>query len=301
MVYFYKTVSIGGALQNQVVRYIATTNSGNIVANTSIGQKFIIGGILAGSSHNGGHLKFDSQGNLYIATGDSHIYGTVAQDLTSLAGKMLKITPLANPGSNGLLYSIPSTNPFATNPDPTLRKEIFSYGLRNPFNFDIDSQTGKIYVDNIGENTWETIVDSTTPANFGWTNYEGPTVGNPQNLANYREPVYWYPHGGIEPSTGFTNGLEAITGGTFYHCSVNCYPAQLQGAYFFGDYAIGYIVALLPTNVNPPVPDPGTGVPKAQVQTVISGLSFAPIDTAVWHGKLYYVDLNWNVAVLNYN
>src|SRR3989475_1972741 len=301
MVYFYITVSVGGALQNQVVRYIATTNSGNIVANNTIGQKLIIGGILAGSSHNGGHLKFDSQGHLYIATGDSHRYGTIAQDITSLAGKMLKITPLANPGSNGLLYSIPSTNPFVTNPDPTIKKEIFSYGLRNPFNFDIDSQTGKIYVNNIGENTWETVLDSTTPANFGWTPYEGPTIGNPQNLANYREPVYWYPHGGIEPSTGFTNGLEAITGGAFYHYAGTYYPSQLQGAYFFGDYAIGYIVALLPTNVNPPVIDPATGVPKAQVQTIMSGLSFAPIDMAVWNGKLYYVDLNGNVAVLNYN
>src|SRR3989442_13400835 len=138
-----------------------TDSSGNIVANTGIGQKLIIGGILAGTSHNGGHLKFDSQGNLYIATGDSHRYGIIAQDLTSLAGKMLKITPLASPGPNGLLYSIPSTNPFVTNSSTTIKKEIYSYGLRNPFTFDIDSQTGLIYINMVEYNTWETVLDST--------------------------------------------------------------------------------------------------------------------------------------------
>src|SRR5207245_11397559 len=147
--------------------------------NNGIGQKMIIGGILAGTSHNGGHLKFDSQGNLYIATGDSHRYGIIAQDVTSLAGKMLRITPLASPGSNGLLYSIPSTNPFVTNPDPTVRKEIYSYGLRNPWTFDIDSHTGRIYINMVGHNTCEYIIDSTIRANFGWTNYQAHTVGNP--------------------------------------------------------------------------------------------------------------------------
>src|SRR5207245_1209199 len=123
------------------------------------------------------------------------------------------------PGSNGLLYSIPSTNPFASSTDSTIRKEIYSYGLRNPFTFDIDSQTGKIYINAVGYHTWEAVLDSTTPVNFGWDQYEGPTFG----------------------------------------------------------------------------------VPKAQVQTVMSGLSFAPIDMSVWNGKLYYVDLVGNVAVLNYS
>src|SRR5256712_8209981 len=300
-VYFYATVTVNGVNQNEVVRYTATTDSsGNIIADTTKGEKLILGGIPAGSNHNAGHMKFDSQGNLYITTGDNFQF-TPAQDLTSLAGKMLRITPLASPGSNGLLYSIPSTNPFATSSSTTIRKEIYSYGLRNPWSFDLDSQTGKIYVSNIGYNTWETIFDSTTPSNFGWPTYEGPTVGNPQNLANYKEPVYWYPHQGIEPISGNAKGLEAITGGVFYHCSVNCYPSQLQGAYFFGDYGIGYIVALLPTGSNPPQTDPGTGVPKGQVQTVMSGLSLGPLDMAEWNGKLYYVDLNGIHAVLNYN
>src|SRR5256712_7097515 len=301
MVYFYVTVNINNVLQNEVVRYIAITDSsGNIIADTSKGEKLIIGGILAGSNHNGGDLKFDSQGNLYISTGEDFKF-TPAQDLTDLRGKILRITPLASPGSNGLLYSIPSTNPFATSSSTTIRKEIYSYARRNPWSCDLDSQTGKIYVSNIGYNTWETIFDSTTPSNFGWPTYEGPTVGNPQNLANYKEPVYWYPHQGIEPISGNAKGLEAITGGVFYHCSANCYPSQYQDAYFFGDYGIGYIVALLPTSTNPPQTDPGTGVPKGQVQTVMSGISLGPTDIELWNGKLYYVDLYGNFAVLNYN
>src|SRR5207245_6938103 len=124
---------------------------------------------------------------------------------------------------------------------------------------------------------------------------------NPQNLANYKEPIYWYPHAGIEPTTGFVADLEAITGGAFYHSTGTQYPSQLQGAYFFGDYAIGYVVALLPTGTNPPQIDPASGVPKAQVQTVMSGLTLGPIDMAVWNGKLYYVTLTGSVAVLNYS
>src|SRR2546428_119512 len=169
-VYFYATESINGVLQDQVVRYTATTDSsGNIIADTTKGKELILG-IPGALAHNAGHMKFDSQGNLYVATGDQFIIppGTPAQDLTSLDGKMLRITPLATPGSNGLLYSIPSTNPFVTSTDPTVKKEIYSYGLRNPWTFDIDSQTGKIYVNMVGYNTWESIFDSTTPSNFGW-------------------------------------------------------------------------------------------------------------------------------------
>src|SRR2546427_11063317 len=155
MVYFYKTVNIGGVLQNQVVRYAAMNDSsGNLVANTASGEQLIIGGFLAGTDHNAGHMKFDSNGNLLIATGDNFLY-TPSQDLTDLRGKMLRITPLASPGSDGHLYSIPSTNPFATSSSTTIRKEIYSYGLRNPWTFDLDSQTEKIYVSNIGYNTWE--------------------------------------------------------------------------------------------------------------------------------------------------
>src|SRR2546422_811720 len=300
-VYFYATVSVNGVNQNEVVRYTATTDSsGNIIADTTKGEKLILGGIPAGSNHNAGHMKFDSQGNLYITTGDNFQF-TPAQDLTSLAGKMLRITPLASPGSNGLLYSIPSTNPFATSSSTTIKKEIYSYGLRNPFTFDIDSQTGLIYINMVGYNTWETVLDSTTPANLGWAPYEGPTIGNPQNLVNYKEPIYWYPHSGQESISGSTNGLIAITGAAFYHSTGTQYPSQLQGAYFFGDYATGFIAALLPTGSNPPQMDTGTGVPKAQVQTIMTGLSFAPIDMSVWNGKLYYVGLEGNIGVLNYS
>jgi glucose/arabinose dehydrogenase len=299
LVYFYSTLNVTGVIKNEVFRYHTTTDSsGNIIADTSVGQQIIVDKIPADVDHDGGHMKFDSQGNLYISTGDNYGY-TASQDLTSLAGKLLKITPLASPGSNGLLYSIPSTNPFAANPNSSIRKEIYSYGVRNTFNFDIDPQTGKIYFDHVGQSAWESIVDTTNPINFGWSNYEGPTVGNPQNATNYKEPLYWYPHQGLEPTTGFAKDLEAITGGAFYYGST--YPSNLQGAYFFGDYGAGYISALLSTDKNPPQIDPVTGVPKGQVQTIVSGLTLAPTDMQVWNGKIYYVNLTGSIAVLNYS
>ncbi|HWY35818.1 MAG TPA: PQQ-dependent sugar dehydrogenase, partial [Nitrosopumilaceae archaeon] len=229
---------------------------------------------------------------------------TPGQDLTTLQAKILRITPLALPDASGKLYSIPSDNPFASSTNPSIKKEIWGYGVRNPFAFDIDSQTGKLYVSDPGFNTWERIEDLTAAGtNVGWPNYEAPPFGNPQNLASYTPPVYWYPHQGMEPQTGPTAGLEALTGGTFYHCSANCYTSSnLQGAYFFGDYGVGFIAALLPSSTAPPTTDPASGVPKGQVVPIYYGLTYAPIDMQVWNGKLYFLDLAaGSVDVLNYN
>jgi glucose/arabinose dehydrogenase len=210
---------------------------------------------------------------------------------------MLRITPLATPDGSGKLYSIPSTNPFAST-STTIRKEIYSYGLRNPFTFDIDPLTGKVYVGIPGWNTWETVVNSTLPVNLGWPNYEGPAVGNPENLASYTEPLFWYPHSGIEPITGNTAGLEAISAGSFYNGTV--YPSQFQGGYFFGDFGIGQIQVLLSADKAAAPIDPVVGVPKSQVQTIVSGLSNAPINMHDWNGKLYFFDLSGGFWVLNY-
>ena len=306
-VYVYYTVNNTGTFTNQVVRYTSTTDgSGNIVAVPSSAQ-LIIGGIPAqttakGSSHNGGHLKFDAHGNLYISTGDNFLF-TPAQDLTTLNGKLLRITPLATPDGTGKFYSIPSSNPFASSSNPSIRKEIFSYGLRNPQAFDIDPVSGNVFLNDVGYNSWESFFNSTSPANFGWPNYEAAVIGNPAGLSNYVEPVYWYTHNGVEPTTGPTANLLATTGATFYHGynGTSPYPAQFEGAYFFGDFGAGFIKAILPFSKYPQQIDPTTGVPIGQVQTVLTGIPMAPIDMAVWHGKVFYIDLFGNLKVLNYS
>jgi glucose/arabinose dehydrogenase len=300
-VYVYRTIQppAPAPMEGQVLRYVAIVDSsGNIVANPN-SMQIIIGGIPATSlGHNGGHLKIDSAGDLYITTGDNYQY-YISQDLTSLAGKMLRITPFAAPNSTGNLYSIPSTNPFAGSTVANIRKEIYSYGMRNVFSFDIDPLNHSIFMNHIGDNTAEQINDSTTsPINFGWPFYEGPVVGNPDNLANYKNPIYWYTHSGNEPASG----LIGTTGGAFYHsggASMH-YPTQLEGSYFFGDFGVGFIKAILPASTNPPQTDPATGALKAQTQTILTGLNLAPIDMQVWNGQVFYTDLFGDVAVIQY-
>jgi glucose/arabinose dehydrogenase len=298
-VYLYVTRTVSGSVVSELLRYHATTDSsGNIVEDKSVGEQLVLGNIPAfNNGHNGGSLKFDSQGNLYISTGDGWTF-TAGQDLTTLQGKMLRITPLASP-VNGKLYSIPSTNPFASSTNTSIKKEIWGYGVRNPYTFDIDSQTGKLYVSDPGFNTWERIEDFSAPGNnAGWSNYESPPYGNPQNLTSYTPPLYWYPHQGVEPQTGKTAGLEALSAGSFYRGTT--YP-NLQDAYFFGDYGIGNIVALLPSSVAPPTTDPASGYPIGQVVPILYGLTEAPIYMQEWNGKLYFMDLGGNINVLNYN
>ncbi|MDE1829755.1 MAG: PQQ-dependent sugar dehydrogenase [Thaumarchaeota archaeon] len=298
LVYFYVTRNVTGVIYGEVVRYHATTDSsGNIVYDKSVGEQLVLGSIPANhDGHNAGHLKFDSSGDLYISAGDGWMW--IGQDLTTLEGKILRIAPLDKP-SDGKLYSIPITNPFASNPNATIKKEIWAYGIRNPFSFDIDSKTGKIYASDVGYWTWERI-DNLTAAgsNVGWPNYEGPMYGNPEHLANYVPQIYWYPHQGVQPMTGPMLGREALTAGSFYH---GTYYPNLDGAYFFGDFAVGNIVALLPTSEAAPQIDTASGEPKGQVVPIYYGLANAPINMQEWDGKLYFLDLTGNMDVLNYN
>ena len=298
-VYFYVTRTVSSSVVGELIRYHAITDgSGNIIADKSVGEQLVLGNIPAfNNGHNGGSLKFDSQGNLYISTGDGWTF-TAGQDLTTLQGKILHITPLATP-VNGKLYSIPSTNPYASSTNTSIKKEIWGYGVRNPYTFDIDSKTGHLYASDVGFNTWERIEDFTAGGNnAGWSNYERPPVGNPQNVANYVPPLYWYAHQGVEPQTGPTAGIEALSAGAFYHGTT--YP-NLDGAYFFGDYGVGNIAALLPSSVAPPTTDPASGYPIGQTLPLLYGLTQAPIYMQEWNGKLYFMDLNGNVSVLNYN
>src|SRR2546425_815545 len=298
LVYFDITRTVSGSVVDQVVRYHATTDSsGNIIADQTVGEQLVFTAPGFPSGHNGGCLKFDSAGNLYIAVSD-HWTFTGAQDLTKLDGKILRITPLASP-VNGKLYSIPATNPFASSSDSSIKKEIWGYGIRNVFTFDVDSKTSKVYASDVGYNSWERIDNFTAPgANAGWPYYEGPAFGNPQNLAGYKPQAYWYPHDGIEPQTGPTAGNEAIQGAVFYH---GTYYPNLDGAYLFGDYGVDFISALLPSSTAPPQTDPATGVPMGQVVPIYYGLpAFSPINMAVWNQKLYILDMG-NLNVLNYD
>jgi glucose/arabinose dehydrogenase len=203
------------------------------------------------TNHNGGWIGFSPRSgddnNLYIATGDGgsgndqgtgHLEpGGNAQSNTTLLGKMLRIHVDSTTGA----VSIPSDNPFFSS--GTFRREIWVFGLRNPFRASFDRQTGRMYMGDVGQNTREEIdaQEATNPGggeNYGWRLREGTIATPTGNPVVGGSP----PPGNVEPiidygrSTGGT-----IIGGYVYRGSQ--VPA-LQGKYVFGDYLSGKIFSL---------------------------------------------------------
>ena len=130
------------------------------------------------TNHKGGDLCFGSDGYLYIGLGDGGgggDPGNRAQNLSEYLGKILRID--VNSGSP---YSIPQTNPFYNN--PTARKEIWAYGLRNPWRFSFDRLTGDVWIADVGQDAYEEInfqpAAGTGGQNYGWRCYEGNNAYN---------------------------------------------------------------------------------------------------------------------------
>ncbi|MGE0174324.1 MAG: sorbosone dehydrogenase family protein [Oligoflexales bacterium] len=182
-------------------------------------------------NHNGGDLKFGPDGYLYIATGDGGLYGDPhnnAQNKNAYLGKILRID--VNSGSP---YGIPNDNPFA-NLDGT-KREIFAYGLRNPWRFNFDTATGLLWAGDVGQDKVEEIDIVRNGGNYGWKIMEGSTCYGTPNCDNtgFEEPVFDYPH---------SEGIS-ITGGYVYRGSK---ISALEGKYVYADFGFGTIWALDP-------------------------------------------------------
>jgi glucose/arabinose dehydrogenase len=187
------------------------------------------------ANHNGGQLAFGPDGYLYIGTGDGGGGGDPnenGQKRTTLLGKILRIAP--NVTSATPAYRIPSTNPWAKS--TTSRREIWAYGLRNPWRFSFDRLAGSLWIADVGQNTYEEVNRSLRSAgggrgaNYGWDQYEALSCfEGPCTSTGKTFPLASYTHG--------TNGCS-VTGGYVYRGSR--YPV-LAGRYLFGDYCTGRI------------------------------------------------------------
>lgn len=186
------------------------------------------------ANHNGGDITFGPDGMLYIGLGDGGSGGDPqgnGQDLTTLLGKLLRID--AGGGSaGGDPYAIPPDNPFAGNPDA--RPEIWAYGLRNPWRFSFDAETGDLWIADVGQSSREEVdwlaAGTGAGANFGWSAMEGTLPFSGEEPSDHVRPVFEYE----------TSERCSITGGYVYRGSA---IPDLVGSYVFSDYCEGDIRA----------------------------------------------------------
>ncbi len=174
------------------------------------------------SDHNGGMLAFGPDRMLYASFGDDR-NSRNGQDRMTLLGTIVRVDP-----HGGEPYGIPPDNPFLG--CPIAREEIWAYGLRNPWRFSFDRETGDLWTGDVGENR-EEIDIVVKGGNYGWDRYEGSMPNdNPsrQPLSDFEAPVHEYPRG-------------CVIGGYVYRGKA--IPA-LVGAYVYGDWNSGEIRAL---------------------------------------------------------
>lgn len=228
---------------SRIVRYLVSENPD--VAQTdpdrvllTIDQPF--------GNHNGGNIVFGPDGYLYIGMGDGGSGNDPegnGQDLTDLLGSLLRID--VSPQED---YTVPGDNPFLGH--PSARPELWDFGLRNPWRFSFDRQTGDLYIADVGQNAREEI--NVAPAaqgsgrglNYGWNIMEGtictPGVNPDCNKTGLTLPVLDYDRSG---------GACSVIGGYVYRGSAipEIIP-EIWGTYFYGDYCAGWVKSFVYRN-----------------------------------------------------
>jgi glucose/arabinose dehydrogenase len=190
-------------------------------------------------NHNGGQLAFGPDGMLYLGLGDGggsddegsgHARGGNGQSLRTLLGKILRIDPTP---SGEAPYTIPADNPFATGGG---RPEIWSFGLRNPWRFSFDRETGDLWIADVGQDAWEEIdfvpeaQGAGDGANFGWNVFEADERFRDGDTTGPALPPLL--------SLSQDDGNCSVIGGFVYRGTS---IPDLVGAYVYADYCNGRI------------------------------------------------------------
>ncbi|HTS80611.1 MAG TPA: PQQ-dependent sugar dehydrogenase [Myxococcaceae bacterium] len=290
--YFYASDGPSTANKHRVLR--VALNPDNTLqctgsCSTSAGVLVLLQNLQGPANHDGGGLAIGPDGKLYVGVGDTGsnsglppggtITNYIGTCLTTANGKVLRINldgsipsdnPLAAPGTKvPACDGSPGSAPDPGNVTGSPRTEIWSWGFRNPFRFGFDPQTGRLWVGDVGEVSYEEVNLVTKGQHYGWPWREG-TYGYPvttcDNLgangggADCVDPSYFCEHNG---ALGNNDGdCQSITGGLFVDSA--SFPAPYRGRYFFGDNANGNLWTLNPNAnrdgfVSSPRADFGTG------------------------------------------
>jgi glucose/arabinose dehydrogenase len=178
------------------------------------------------SNHNGGMLEFGPDGFLYIGSGDgggaNDEHGTIGngQDKGNLLGKILRIDV-----DSRKPYGIPPDNPFVNQSGS--RAEIFAYGLRNPWRFSFDRETGRLFCGDVGQNKYEEVNIIKKGGNYGWRIMEGYHCFKPSvncNKSGLELPIDEY---------GREKGISICGGYVYGGNEINA----IKGMYVFGDWS----------------------------------------------------------------
>ena len=178
--YTYSTA----AEENRVERRPITGEPGSLALGV---PEPVLGGIPSGTIHNGGRLAFGPDGMLYVTTGDAGVSSN-SQDLDSLGGKILRLTPTGG---------IPDDNPLPGSP-------VYSYGHRNVQGI-AWADDGTMYASEFGQNTWDELNVIQAGGNYGW-----PVVEGIAGQGGYIDPVQQWTPADASPS-----GI-AIAGGSIF-------------------------------------------------------------------------------------
>ena len=219
-VYVYYTAT-SPTIHNRVSRFTA---NGDVAARAAKSSLLDLENLSA-TNHNGGALAFGPDEKLYIAVGENAVPSN-AQSLGNRLGKILRLN------KDG---SIPSDNPFFSTASG-VNRAIWALGLRNPFTFAFNASGTSMFINDVGQGTWEEINEGRAGANYGWPTTEGsttdPRFDPPQHSLPAQPPLR------LQPC--------AIAGGAFYTPAVAQFPSDYLDDYFFADYCAGWIRRLDP-------------------------------------------------------
>lgn len=218
-------------------------------------------------NHNGGDIHFGPDGYLYFGLGDGGAAGDPqdnGQNTQTLLGSLLRL----DVSGDGEDYQIPPDNPFARGGG---RAEIYAYGLRNPWRWSFDRDTGVLWLADVGQNAWEEVNRIRRGGNYGWNLREGRHCYSGEcERPGLIDPVAEYSH---------AEGCS-ITGGYVYRGHT---IPTLNGTYLFGDYCSGKVWGLDVMQETMP--------PRLLLQTSLNIASFGEDND----GELYVVDLGGRI------
>lgn len=231
--FFFVNYTADNPLRSVIARYKVSSDADAADINSEyiffeVNQPF--------TNHNGGQIIFGPDGYLYTGLGDGGSGGDPqnnGQSRNTLLGKILRIDVNNTQGSQR--YSIPSDNPYYQNTQG-FKEEIWAYGLRNPWRFSFDAETGVMWTGDVGQNQWEEVHIIEKGKNYGWRIMEGFHCYNPSSgcdQTGLELPLWEYGHN--------DSGGYSITGGFVYRG--NTIP-DLRGKYIYADFVSGRIWGL---------------------------------------------------------